>query len=95
MNKFRLTENDFLPRLIKQESYRSSHCIFQSVYALNTRSIKTLRRIIVKVLITLLIKQQFYVPYWLATNKCLKSAIELNIWQMFLDIIIKVATRAR
>ena len=27
MNKFHSTENNFLPRLIKQESYRSSHCI--------------------------------------------------------------------
>ena len=30
MNKFLITENIFLPRLIKQESYRSSHCIFRS-----------------------------------------------------------------
>ena len=57
MNKFLFTENNLLPRLIKQESCRSSHCIFQIVYALNTRSIKLLRRSVVKVLIMLLIKQ--------------------------------------
>ena len=57
MSKFRFTENNFLPRLIKQGNCRSSHCIFQSVYALNTRSIKILRRSVIKVLITPLIKQ--------------------------------------
>ena len=57
MNKFLFTENSFLPRLIKQESSWSSHYIFQSVYALNTRSIKLHRRSVVKVLIMLLIKQ--------------------------------------
>ena len=57
MNKVLFTENNFLPRLIIQESFRSSHCIFQRVYTLNTRSINILRRSIVKVLITLLIKQ--------------------------------------
>ena len=30
MNKFFITENIFLPRLLKQESCRSSHCISQS-----------------------------------------------------------------
>ena len=59
MNKFLFTENNFLPRFIKQESYSSPHCIFQRVYALNTCSIKILRRIVVKVLITLLINNNF------------------------------------
>ena len=31
MNKFLITENMFLPRLVKQESCKSSHCIFQSI----------------------------------------------------------------
>ena len=48
VNKFIFTENNFLPRLIKQESYSSLHCIFQSVYALNTRSIKINQRSVVK-----------------------------------------------
>ena len=56
MTKFLFTENNLLPRLIKQESYSSLHCIFQSAYAL-TRSTKILRRNVVRVLITLLIKQ--------------------------------------
>ena len=43
MNNFLFTENNFLPRLIKQENYSCPHCIFQSDYALNTRSIKILR----------------------------------------------------
>ena len=30
MKKFLITENMFLPRLVKQKSCRSSHCIFQS-----------------------------------------------------------------
>ena len=30
MNKFLFTENNFLPLLIKQESYSSPHCIFQN-----------------------------------------------------------------
>ena len=57
VKKFFLTENNFLPRVIKHESYSCTHCIFQSVYALNTRSIKILRRSVTRVLITLLIKQ--------------------------------------
>ena len=57
MNKFLFTENNFLPRLINQESCRSSHFIFQSVYVLNTRSTKLLRKSVVKLLIMLLIKQ--------------------------------------
>ena len=60
MNKFLFTENMFLPRIIKQESCR---CIFQGVYALNTGSIKILQKGVVKVLITLLIKQYFYATY--------------------------------
>ena len=56
LNKFLLTENKQFFSL-KQESYSGPHCIFQSVYALNTRSIKTLRRSVARVLITLLIKQ--------------------------------------
>ena len=55
--KFLFTENNFLPRLMKQESGRSSYCILQSVCALNTRNTKILRRSVVKVLITLLIEQ--------------------------------------
>ena len=46
---------NFAISLIKQESYSSPHCIFQRVYALNTRSIKIPRRSVVKVLIMLLI----------------------------------------
>ena len=57
MNNFVFTENNFPPCLIKQESYRSPYGIFQSVYALHTCSIKILRRIVVKVLIMLFIKQ--------------------------------------
>ena len=56
MSKFFFAESNFLPRLIKQESYSSPHCIFQRYYALNPRSIKILRRSVVKVSITLLIK---------------------------------------
>ena len=51
LNKFAFTENNGLPCLINQESYSSPHCIFQSVYALNKRSIKILRRCVVKELI--------------------------------------------
>ena len=51
LNKFVFTENNDLPCLIKQESYSSPHCIFQSVHALNKRSIKILRRCVVKELI--------------------------------------------
>ena len=58
MNKFLFPENNFLPRLVKKESYRSSHYIYVIVSALNTRSIKTHRRGS-KVLIMLLIEQQF------------------------------------
>ena len=57
MNNFVFTENNFPPCLIKQESYRSPYGIFQSVYALHTCSIKILRKIVVKVLIMLFIKQ--------------------------------------
>ena len=57
MNKFLITENRFLPRLVKWQSCSSSHCIFQSFSALNTRSTKVLRRNVVEVLIMLLIKQ--------------------------------------
>ena len=56
LNSF-FTENNFLPHLIEQESYSSPHCIFQSVYTLNTSTTKILRRSVVRVLITLLIKQ--------------------------------------
>ena len=58
MNKFLFPDNNFLPRLIKKESYRSPHYIYVIVSALNTRSIKTDRRGS-EVLIMLLIKQQF------------------------------------
>ena len=34
MNKFLITENIFLPRLIKQESCRSWHCIFLKILSL-------------------------------------------------------------
>ena len=58
MNKVFFTETKtFLPRLIKQESCRSWHCFYQSVYALNVRSVKILRRSVVKILIVLLIIQ--------------------------------------
>ena len=56
---FLFTENNLFPRLIKQESCRSS----QIVYALNMRSIKILQRYVLKVLFTLLTKQQFYATY--------------------------------
>ena len=49
----------FSPSLNKTGKLQVSHCIFQSVYALNTRSIKLLRRSVVKVLIILLIKQLY------------------------------------
>ena len=32
---------NFAPRSIKKESYRYPHCIFQSVFALNTRKVKS------------------------------------------------------
>ena len=57
MNKFLITENMFLPRLVRYEGCRSLHCIFQNFQALNTRSTRVLRMSVVKVLITLLIKQ--------------------------------------
>ena len=56
INSF-LQKKKFLPRLIKQERFRSLHCMCQGVYVLNTRSIKSLRRSVVKVFIMLLIKQ--------------------------------------
>ena len=56
MNKFPFTGNNFLPRAITKESYSSLHCVFQTVFALNTCSIEIHRRSVVKVLITLLIK---------------------------------------
>ena len=94
ITKFLFTDNIFLPRLIKKESCRSSHCIFQGVYALNMRSIKILQRSVVKVLITLLTKQYFYATYWLVINKCLRSVIGRNIWKTFPNAITKVTTRA-
>ena len=53
MNKFLITENMFLPRSV----IGTLQLIFQSLYALNTRSTKVLRRNVIKALITLLIKQ--------------------------------------
>ena len=50
------------------------------VYPLNTRSIKILQRIVVKALITLLMKQYFYAKEWLVVNICLRSVIGRNIW---------------
>ena len=49
MNKFLSTEY-FLPLLIKEGIYSSPHCILQSIFALNTCSIKTNRSRVVKVL---------------------------------------------
>ena len=58
MKIFLFTENIFLPRLTKQESSRSLHCTSEVFMpCMNTRSIKILRRSVVKVLILLLIKQ--------------------------------------
>ena len=57
INEFLFTEDNYLSRLINQESYSSQHCIFQGVYALNTRSINIHQRSNIKVFITLLIKQ--------------------------------------
>ena len=57
MNKFFFTENNFLSCLITQGSYSFPHCVFQSVYSLNTRSTKILRRNIIRVSVTLIIKQ--------------------------------------
>ena len=34
-----ITKNNFLPHLIKKESYSLPHCIFQSFFALNRGSI--------------------------------------------------------
>ena len=48
MNRFLFTENNFLPRLVKQSRYISLHCIFQSVYALNMFSIKIHREVLIK-----------------------------------------------
>ena len=59
INEFLFTEDNSLSHLIKQESYSSQHCIFQSGYAFNTRSIKIHQRSNVKVFITLLIKNNF------------------------------------
>ena len=55
--------NNFISCLIKHESPSFPHCIFQSGYVFNTCSIKIQRRSVVKVLIILLIKPQFYVTY--------------------------------
>ena len=68
-----LQKNIYITCLIKRKSFRFSHCIFQSVYALNTPSIKILRRSVVKVLFTLLVKQLFR-TYWLVIN-----------WEVWLD----------
>ena len=78
-NMFLFIENNFLFRLIKQGSYRFLYCIFQSIYTLNTHSIKILGRSFVKALITLLIKQLFHAKEWLVINMCLRSAIGRNI----------------
>ena len=69
-----------MKELMKQESCRSSHRIFQSFEVSNTHSIKILRRSVIKLLIMLLIKQSFVVAYWLVINICLKSVIGRNIW---------------
>ena len=69
-----LQKNIYITCLIKQESFRFSHCIFQSVYVLNTPSIKILRKSVVRVLITLLVKQWFR-TYWLVINIWLRSII--------------------
>ena len=83
MNKFLFTET-FFPSFNKKESNSLLHCVFYSVFALKSRSIKT-QRSVAKVLITLLIKQ-FYQAHWLVINICLKSVVgrkdfETNIHQ--------------
>ena len=67
MNKFLITENIFLPRLIQQESCRSSHCIFQSISALNTRSKKIPQGSFVKVCYYLLNNNLLQYIDWLLT----------------------------
>ena len=70
---------NFAPRSIKKESYRYPHCIFQSVFALNTRSVKSHSARVIKdytvIKITLLIKRQFYAAHSLVLNICLRSVI--------------------
>ena len=70
---------NFTPRSIKKESYRYPHCIFQSVFSLNTRSVKSHWASVIKnytvIKITLLIKQQFYAAHSLVLNICLRSVI--------------------
>ena len=58
MNKFLFTE---IPCLMKQGSY--SCCIFQSVYALNTCSIKNLPKECRQTINYAIIKQQFYAAH--------------------------------
>ena len=68
------TGNNFLPRVIKKESYSSPFFIYQNIFALNMRSIKNHRRNIFKVLIMLFIKQ-FYAAHWLVMNISLAGVI--------------------
>ena len=68
INKFLLTESYCLPRLIKQENCRSGHCILHGFYALNTRSIKILRRSAVKVVSRKL------------TAKKIAPAVRVRVW---------------
>ena len=55
-------------------SYSSLHFIYQNVFALNMRSIKTHRKSIVIALIMLFIKQ-FYAAHWLVINISLAGVI--------------------
>ena len=75
MNKFPFNENDFLSRLIKQENCSSPQCTFLSVYVLKKGCLRIHQRSVVKILITLLIKQQFHATYWLIINIFLRSVI--------------------
>ena len=66
----------FLPSLIREEGYNSLHCIFQSEFVLNTRSIKIHRRSNIKVLITLLLEKEFlHAAHLLVNDICLRSVI--------------------
>ena len=81
--KFHFTKNSFLPFIKQQKSFSSPHFVFQSVYALNTRSIKIHRRSFIKVLITLLILKNNFIQHidWLLPyfEKCNWTKFLINI----------------
>ena len=68
INVWSLTENNYLPRLIKTESCSSQHYTFQSVFVLSSRIKKPTERVsVVKVLVALL--KIILCSTWLVTGR--------------------------